>query len=113
MRREYTTAEYRQIVASIMKEKEWMQEIIQIARWLNYLAYHTYDSRRSEFGYPDLTLCRLPPRPRFVLIEAKTEKGRLTPSQKTWLEGAQAAGIEAYIFRPSDRDRLIEILKRD
>ena len=41
-----------------MTEKQWqalVQETAQLAGWM---AYHTYDSRRSAAGFPDLVLAR-------------------------------------------------------
>lgn len=39
-----------------MTEGELQQAIIDLARVLGLLIYHPYDSRRSEPGYPDLTI---------------------------------------------------------
>ena len=109
MRREYTSAEYRQIVASRIHEKEWMQQVIDLARMLGYLVYHTHNSIRSEKGYPDL-MCIRPPR--LIVVEVKTLKGRLTPEQKKWLEWFKACGVETYVWRPNQLEEIIEILQR-
>ncbi len=106
-----TSAEYQHMVASQMSEKEWQAQVIELARSLGYVTYHTYDSRRCEPGLPDLFLLRMDP-PRFVVIELKTTKGRLTKEQRIWLDGLRAAGIEAFVFRPNQWNELVEELQR-
>jgi hypothetical protein len=62
-------------------------------------AMHPKDSRRSEKGYPDWTIVG----PLGVLFwELKTERGRVTPEQRAWLDALTAAGQVAVIRRPSD-----------
>lgn len=106
-----TTAEYRVQVESQMSEKEWQAQVIALARSLGYVTYHTYDSRRCEPGLPDLFLLRMA-RPRFVAIELKTTRGRITSEQRTWINGLRAAGIDAFVFRPNQWNELVEELKR-
>lgn len=61
--------------------------------------YHTHDSRRSEPGYPDLTIVG----PGGVMFrELKTQTGRVRPDQTRWLAALVAAGANARIWRPSD-----------
>jgi len=63
------------------------------------MVYHTHDSRRSEPGYPDVTVCG----PRGVLFrELKAERGRLSPDQRVWLERLREAGGDAAVWRPVD-----------
>lgn len=76
-----------------------MQAIIDLARLLGWKTYHTFDSRRSEPGYPDLTLVK---GRRLVFAELKTEKGRMTAAQDEWLEAFLQAGAEVCVFRPRD-----------
>jgi len=42
------------------------------------------------------------------------DTGRLTPAQRTWLEGLTGcAGVEAYVWRPSDWEAIVERLKSE
>lgn len=41
-------------------EKQFQQHIIHLATLHGYLTYHTHNSRRSNPGFPDLTLIRPP-----------------------------------------------------
>jgi hypothetical protein len=39
-------------------EKQFMAQVIQLARLRKWLVYHTHDARRSVAGFPDLVLVR-------------------------------------------------------
>ncbi len=81
-----------------MSEKDWQAQVLSLAKLLGYLCYHTHDSRRSESGYPDLTLCS----PNAVIFaELKSEDGVLSGSQVGWIERLQASGQLVFVWRPS------------
>jgi hypothetical protein len=89
-------------------EAQWQRYVLDIAKRGKWRAYHTYDSRRSHKGYPDLTLCRPP---RLVYVELKTQKGRLRPEQEEWGEALkQCPGVEYYLWRPSHEPEVREVL---
>ncbi len=86
-----------------LSESQFQQMITDRAKVRGWLVYHTYDSRRSTAGFPDLVLAR---DGRVLIIEVKTEKGRLSKAQAEWL---RELGIddslrsqEVYVWRPSD-----------
>ena len=58
-------------------------------------------------GWPDL--CLIKPG-RFVMAELKSETGRGTSVQEEVLEHFRQAGVEAYVWRPSDWDQINRIL---
>ena len=64
-----------------MREREYQDMIVKAASYLGYAVYHTFDSRRSQPGYPDLTLCK---DGRLIFLEVKTEKGKVRPEQIAW-----------------------------
>lgn len=66
-----------------LSEREFLQQLRDLARVFGWLCYHRHDSRRSEPGFPDLLLVRPPS---VIFAELKTNVGRLTPAQRTWLE---------------------------
>lgn len=55
-----------------LTEKDFQQLIIDTARALGWLVYHTHDSRRSAPGFPDLILLRPP---ELVVVEVKPAAG--------------------------------------
>lgn len=91
-----------------MLEKAWQQQVIELARLYQWLVYHTFDSRRSEPGWPDLVLVRPP---ELLVVELKTDAGRLTAAQKAWLAALAACGLETALWRPRDFEAVHERLK--
>jgi hypothetical protein len=80
-------------------EKSFQTMVCELARLAGWLVYHTYDSRRSQRGFPDLVLVR---GRRLVFMECKRESGNPTLDQVVWLRDLRATGAECYLVRPSD-----------
>lgn len=87
-----------------------MATVREAARVTGWLVYHTYRSKRSPSGFPDLVLCR--PHDRVVFAELKGEKTRVTRDQRTWLDALEAAGAEVYLWRPDDWGEITSVLGR-
>ena len=85
-------------------EGSWQADVLSAARALGWRCYHTYDSRRSAPGFPDLIMCR---GTRLLAIELKTTKGRATLDQLGWLASLKTAGAETGIWRPEDWDDVV------
>jgi hypothetical protein len=89
------------------EEKEFMAEVVKLATRNCWKHYHTHDSRKSVRGWPDLVLVR-----RYVIYaELKTNAGRTTPDQDSWLEALMAAGQDVRIWRPSDWPEIVATLE--
>lgn len=98
-----------QRAVDLISEKSWQQQVKDLARLLGWKTYHTYDSRRSDPGFPDLILAR---KKRLVVAELKMEKRRLTASQLFWIDAfKEIPCAEVYIWRPSDLDQVQKILR--
>ena len=94
-----------------MTEKALMAATMTMARWLGFLAYHTWRSDHSAPGFPDAVL--LHPDGRILVVEFKTTIGKVTPIQQTWLDGFKACGVPAYVWRPADwHDGTVERILR-
>jgi hypothetical protein len=83
-------------------------DVLRLAKLLGWRAYHTFDSRRSQKGYPDLTLVR----DRVIVAELKAEAGKTTVEQDEWIEAFRAAGVAAYCWRPSDWSEIEKVLSK-
>ena len=83
-----------------MSESELQSNVRNTARLGGWFVYHTHDARRSDKGFPDLTLVH-PITGRLIFAELKSSKGRVRAEQTVWL---QMLGIrhEAVIWRPED-----------
>ena len=89
-------------------EKDFQAAVVEYARLNGWLCYHTYDSRRSEPGFPDIVAVR----ERSVFIELKSEIGRLSIDQDKWLTRLEKAGAEVHVWKPSDWPEIEATLKR-
>jgi hypothetical protein len=90
-------------------EKEWLATVIEIATTYGWMSYHTHDSRHSAKGFPDCVFAH-ETQARVVFVELKREKARLTPEQTLWGATLRAAGQDVYVWRPSDVDRVHDLL---
>ena len=90
-----------------LSEKRFQDAVVQLAKILGWRVYHTYDSRRSTPGYPDLTLVR---EGRLIFAELKSEKGKMSVAQKEWEYDLKQTCAEYYEWRPSDWEAIVEIL---
>lgn len=85
-----------------MSEGDFQKRVIQLAKFHGFeLVYHTYDSRRSAPGFPDLVLVSSRHR-RILYRELKSSKGRVSADQKQWLNALAMVGQDAGVWRPAD-----------
>jgi hypothetical protein len=90
-------------------EKEFMKRVVGLAKLTGWLCYHTFDSRRSSPGFPDLVLVRPPD---IIFAELKNNKGKLSDKQWVWHETLkQCPGVSFYLWRPQDWESVIDILQ--
>ena len=81
-------------------EAQFQAAVITLARYAGWDTYHTYDSRRSEPGFPDLVLAK---GGRLIFAEIKTARGRLSLAQRRWLTLlSNTPGVEVALWRPAD-----------
>ena len=91
-------------------EREFQAQLIKVVEMLGGLVYHTYDSRRSARGYPDLTIVlKNGPARRVIWAELKAGKKQPTDSQWIWLRGLP--DHQAYLWRPDDWDDAVRIIQ--
>ena len=113
----WTQAEYdrylRQGPDGAFTERALQSAVVRLLRQHGYtFCYHTFDSRRSPSGFPDLIACHQEPGHPLLALEAKTATGHVTLPQAAWLGAlAQAAGIHAQVVRPADLEALLKRLR--
>lgn len=93
------------------EESALLGAVLELAARTHWpLRYHTYDSRRSRPGFPDLILAR---HDRLIFAELKSAHGTVTATQQAWLDGlARIRHLDTYVWRPADLQRMIpEILR--
>lgn len=82
-----------------MSEATFQSQILALCKHLGLLTYHTYDSRRSQPGFPDLVIVGSR---KMLFRELKTDLGRVSPEQAQWLDALRQLGVDADVWRPSD-----------
>ena len=89
------------MLADKMTEVELQGKIRRLAKLRGFThIYHTHMSKRSDAGFPDLVMIK---DGRLLFAELKKQKGsRTTPEQLEWLSALTEAGVENYLWRPSD-----------
>lgn len=93
-----------------MSEEQFRQQIRAIALMYGWsMQYHTYMSKRSDAGWPDEVLCN-PARRRIIFVELKSDKGRLSPAQREWLNALHTCGMETALWRPSNIPVAVQVL---
>ena len=94
---------------NLITEKQWQQTVIDLARRLGYeFIYHTWNSRHSPAGFPDLVILK----DRMIVAELKREDGHLTPEQYFWLLAFIEVTPHVFLWKPSDFDSVVEILTK-
>lgn len=106
--RYWPTEKTRSVLAGTT-EADLQATVVDAARACGWLVYHTYDSRRSAAGFPDLVLAR---HGELLFVELKSAKGKTSRDQDEWLDALRCvAGVGVYVWRPEDLDTAIERLK--
>ena len=82
--------------------------MLELAATFGWRHYHTYRSRKSPSGFPDLVLVR----DRVIFAELKSDVGKPTKDQQAWFDALQLAGAEAYLWRPDDLQQVAETFAR-
>jgi hypothetical protein len=94
----------------LVSEGAFQAKVIELATRLGWRLYHTYDSRRSQPGFPDLIGVR---GDRMVAIECKREGQKPTAEQWEWLRAlAEVRWVTSVVARPNGDWSDIEALLR-
>lgn len=96
-------------MASHLTEKQFQTQVVELATYYGWEHFHPYEMRRSDPGWPDLTLARTP---EVLFAELKTDRGRLTDAQRFWIELLRSCGQEVHVWRPRDFEYVHRRLRR-
>jgi hypothetical protein len=93
-------------------EAQFQRAVIDVAAFYGWsYRYHTYDSRRSEIGFPDLVLVK--PGTGILFLELKVGKNRPSEEQVSWLRGLRQSAVHAYCVYPKDLDLIQGLLRNE
>lgn len=91
-----------------MSEKQFSQQVVDLARLCGWKVYRVWLSVRSPAGFPDLFMVR---GEQIVAAELKVH-GKVTPAQQEWLDALDGTGkVAAFIWRPQDWEQIVELLR--
>ena|SRR5215813_5299012 len=91
-------------------EREWQRIVVEYANKYGWSVFHHQDSRRTTPGWPDLAMFRVPD---FMLVELKTDTGKVSRHQRSVLEALEQCGVEVHVWRPLDEPEVMHRLGRD
>ena len=80
-------------------ERMLQASIIKLCQLFGIAWYHTYDSRRSARGWPDMALVG---KRGFITRELKSDSGTVTAEQEGWGVRLKQAGVSWAVWRPGD-----------
>ena len=90
-------------------EAQFQARVRQLARAYGWWDWHTLDSRGTRAGEPDLRLVRPP---RVIFAELKTQHGEVSCEQALALALLERCpGVETYLWRPSDWQTILRVLR--
>lgn len=100
-----------------MLEADFQKQVVEIAHYYGWIVHHSrpamlpggkWATHGIDSGFPDLVLAH---KERGVIFaELKSEKGRVSESQMTWLE-ALRPNAKVHLWRPSQLSEVIKTLK--
>lgn len=107
-----------------MSEADFQTMVLDLARVHGWLVHHVRPGRtagggwvtaiQGDVGFPDLVLVHKT-REQVIFAELKTQKGKMTAGQRTWLdalEGVQAIPwVYVKVWRPADLPEIRELLR--
>lgn len=88
-------------------ESEFQSLVVAEAKTRGWKVYHTFDSRRSEPGFPDLIMIR---GRRKIAAELKMSGNKPTAAQLDWLSAFHRAGDEIAVWYPHQWAEIVEAL---
>lgn len=89
-------------------EAQWQATVVDMARHYGWHVTHVREMRGNPHGLPDLLCFRGND---YLLLELKTERGRVSPVQDRWHQDAGQCGVTVHVLRPSDVERAEEMLR--
>lgn len=92
-------------------EKQFQQQIADLAKLFGWKYSHPWLSIHSPRGFPDCVLLR-PPRLIFAELKTDRHKSKLSQPQASWLwELRKTPNLEVYVWRPRRINKIVEVLR--
>lgn len=101
-------------LADAIREEDFARTVTDLANQMGYAHMHVrrtvgrgrrWTTGTSVKGWPDFAFWR---EQRFFLAELKSETGKLSPDQTNIIRSLRQAGVDVYVWRPSDWEQVVE-----
>jgi hypothetical protein len=110
-RRQYPTHVQAALEQAEAEFQDSLLKLLKLNGWPEELIYHTFDSRRSRAGFPDIVAVK-PSDGRLLIAELKKDSGTLSPEQRGWIEALQAVRyFDVRVWRPRDMDEIVKLVR--
>lgn len=93
---------------ALVNEADFQRTVVAAAQMHGWFCVHFPQMRFNPSGWPDLMLFR---NQELLMAELKTERGRLGPAQQRVHAELAAVGFPVHVWRPSDWDAVVRVLK--
>ena len=100
-----------------MSEEDFQDQLIELLHYKGYLVAHFRPAKTDKGwrtpvsadgkGFPDLVAVK---ENRCLFIEVKSDKGKESEEQTTWLVSLNKTKSEVYVWRPRDWDYIVSVL---
>jgi len=99
-----------------LTERDFTAQVIQYAKLRGWVVAHFRPALtdkgwrtpvQGDAGFPDLVLAR---RGHIIFMELKSEKGKLSREQESWLDALEGPGVVVDVFKPSDWPEIEHLL---
>jgi hypothetical protein len=97
-------------IAFKISERAFQETVLQLAMMTGWKVNHQLPAQNAagrwrtatqgHAGFPDLVLAH--PTRGVIFAELKSAIGRVSETQRAWLDTLEQAGAEAYVWRPTD-----------
>ena len=86
-------------------------KLLKLNGWPEELIYHTFDSRRSRAGFPDIVAVK-PTDGRLLIAELKRNSTTLSSEQSVWIEALKLVRhFDVRVWRPRDMDEIVRTIR--
>ena len=104
-----------------VKEENFLSQIQYLAHMFGWRVAH-FRPARTKYGwrtaiagdgagFPDICMVK---GKRIIFAELKSETGKVHPNQQQWLDALSTTGkVEVYLWRPSQFDDIVEVLREE
>lgn len=101
--------DFNRMMDAAMTERAFRDWLVAELKQAGWAVWFVWNSRHSPKGWLDIEALRPP---RMIKAELKTMKGTLTKEQKETIALlAHFPWVECYVWRPSDRAAILEIIR--